>query len=73
VLTAAAVAALVATGGFDTHDDQLADQPGLLGNVSASLEAFYKATVGLGAAKGQLPTVAPSIGNFAEKNPGFLI
>jgi len=24
--------------GFDTHDDQLADQPGLLGNVSASLE-----------------------------------
>ena len=30
----------VATGGFDTHDDQLQDQPGLLGNVSASLAAF---------------------------------
>jgi uncharacterized protein (DUF1501 family) len=40
----------VATGGFDTHDDQLADQPGLLGNVSASLEAFYRATVELGVA-----------------------
>ena len=25
----------VATGGFDTHDNQVADQPGLLGNVSA--------------------------------------
>jgi uncharacterized protein (DUF1501 family) len=40
----------VATGGFDTHDDQLADQPGLLGNVSASLEAFHQATVELGVA-----------------------
>jgi uncharacterized protein (DUF1501 family) len=145
----------VATGGFDTHDDQLEDQPGLLGNVSASLDAFYKATVELGVAsnvttftqsdfgrtltsngdgsdhawggvqlvigdavrgrtlygsyptleiggpqdvgggrfipavssdqyaatlarwfgvaEAQLPTVAPSIGNFAEKDLGFLI
>jgi uncharacterized protein (DUF1501 family) len=41
----------VATGGFDTHDDQLQDQPGLLGNVSASLEAFHAATVELGVAE----------------------
>jgi uncharacterized protein (DUF1501 family) len=40
----------VAVGGFDTHDDQLADQPGLLGNVSASLAAFHQATVELGVA-----------------------
>lgn len=40
----------VATGGFDTHDDQLEDQPGLLGDVSASLAAFHAATVELGVA-----------------------
>jgi uncharacterized protein (DUF1501 family) len=40
----------VATGGFDTHDDQLQDQPGLLANISASLAAFHSATVELGVA-----------------------
>ena len=40
----------VATGGFDTHDDQLQNQPGLLGDVSASLAAFHAATVELGVA-----------------------
>jgi uncharacterized protein (DUF1501 family) len=40
----------VSTGGFDTHDDQLDDQPGLLTNVSNSLRAFYDATVELGVA-----------------------
>ena len=52
----------VATGGFDTHDDQLQDQPGLLGNVSASLEAFYKATVELG--------VASSVTTFTQSDFG---
>jgi uncharacterized protein (DUF1501 family) len=40
----------VATGGFDSHDDQLVNQPNLLGNVSACLAAFYQATVELGVA-----------------------
>jgi len=40
----------VATGGFDTHDDQLENQPGLLGNLSASLAAFHAATAELGVA-----------------------
>lgn len=40
----------VSTGGFDTHDDQLVDQPTLLGDVSASLKAFHDATVELGIA-----------------------
>jgi uncharacterized protein (DUF1501 family) len=40
----------VATGGFDSHDDQLANQPGLLGNVSACVKAFYDATSELGVA-----------------------
>jgi len=33
----------VSTGGFDSHDNLLADQPGLLGNVSVSLQSFYDA------------------------------
>jgi uncharacterized protein (DUF1501 family) len=41
----------VATGGFDSHDDQLVNQPGLLGNVSACLAAFFAATVELGVAQ----------------------
>ncbi len=38
----------VATGGFDSHDDQLANQPGLLGGISESMAAFYNATFELG-------------------------
>jgi uncharacterized protein (DUF1501 family) len=41
----------VATGGFDSHDDQVQDQPGLLANVSACLNAFYRATVEMGVAQ----------------------
>ncbi len=37
----------VAAGGFDSHDDQLQNQPGLLGDVSAAVSAFYSATVEL--------------------------
>lgn len=40
----------VATGGFDTHDDQNEDQPGLLSNVSASITAFNAAMHELGLA-----------------------
>ncbi len=40
----------VSTGGFDSHDDQLINQPNLLSNISACLAAFYAATVELGVA-----------------------
>jgi uncharacterized protein (DUF1501 family) len=40
----------VSTGGFDSHDDQLVNQPNLLGNVSACIAAFHAATVELGIA-----------------------
>jgi uncharacterized protein (DUF1501 family) len=41
----------VGFGSFDTHQDQLADQPGLLQTISQALGAFYKATdSGLGVA-----------------------
>lgn len=38
----------VSTGGFDSHDDLLADQPGLLGNISASLKSFHDALTEIG-------------------------
>ncbi|MGD9598783.1 MAG: DUF1501 domain-containing protein [Steroidobacteraceae bacterium] len=41
----------VATGGFDSHDDQMQDQPGLLANLSACLAAFHRATVEMGVAQ----------------------
>ena len=37
----------VATGGFDSHDDQELNQPGLLGGVSDAIAAFHEATVEL--------------------------
>ncbi len=38
----------VAAGGFDSHDNQNEDQPGLLGGVSDAIAAFHAATVELG-------------------------
>lgn len=38
----------VATGGFDTHDNQLNNQPGLLGGISDAIAAFHSATMELG-------------------------
>lgn len=52
----------VATGGFDTHDAQIGDQPGLLGNVSRCLAAFYRATVEMG--------VASSVTTFTQSDFG---
>jgi uncharacterized protein (DUF1501 family) len=52
----------VAAGGFDTHDDQNELQPGLLGDVSDSMRAFYDATVELG--------VAGSVTTFTQSDFG---
>jgi len=38
----------VAAGGFDSHDNQNDDQPGLLGGISAGITAFHDAMVELG-------------------------
>ncbi len=40
----------VSLGGFDLHDNLIAQQPGLLGNVSSAMTAFYNATVEMGLA-----------------------
>ena len=52
----------VATGGFDSHDDQNQNQPGLLGGVSAAVKAFYDATVEL--------NVAESVTTFTQSDFG---
>jgi uncharacterized protein (DUF1501 family) len=49
-LTAKRQVFFVSLGGFDTHDDQLDDQPGLFTTVSQALGAFFDATVELGVA-----------------------
>ena len=40
----------VSLGGFDTHDDQLANQPGLHTQVANALSYFYNTTVTMGVA-----------------------
>lgn len=40
----------VGAGGFDSHDNQNENQPGLLGGLSDAMAAFYDATVEIGAA-----------------------
>lgn len=52
----------VAMGGFDSHDNQNADQPGLLGDVSEAITAFYDATGELG--------VADSVTTFTQSDFG---
>jgi uncharacterized protein (DUF1501 family) len=52
----------VATGGFDTHDDQVQNQPGLLGGVSDAVRAFHDATVELG--------VSDSVTTFSSSDFG---
>lgn len=52
----------VATGGFDTHDDQVANQPELLGGISEAISAFYAATAELG--------VADSVTTFTQSDFG---
>jgi uncharacterized protein (DUF1501 family) len=52
----------VAMGGFDSHDDQVLNQPGLLGGVSDALTAFYDATVEMG--------MADSVTSFTQSDFG---
>lgn len=52
----------VAAGGFDSHDNQNQDQPGLLADISESISAFYNATVELG--------VSDSVTTFTQSDFG---
>ncbi len=50
----------VATGGFDSHDDQNQNQPGLFGGISDAVSAFYAATTELG--------IADSVTTFTQSD-----
>lgn len=59
---------LVSTGGFDTHDDQVQLQPGLLANLSQCLNAFYDATVELGVSTEVTSFTASDFGRTLTSN-----
>lgn len=59
---------LVSTGGFDTHDAQVQQQPGLLANVSQCLSAFYDATVTLGVSNQVTAFTASDFGRTLTSN-----
>ncbi|MDH3619296.1 MAG: DUF1501 domain-containing protein [Gammaproteobacteria bacterium] len=52
----------VATGGFDSHDDQNLNQPGLLGGISEAISAFHAATAEL--------NIADSVTTFTQSDFG---
>ena len=52
----------VGIGGFDSHDNQNEDQPGLLGGVSEAIAAFHAATVEL--------NIADSVTTFTQSDFG---
>ncbi|MFT5501142.1 MAG: hypothetical protein ACI88G_001275 [Woeseiaceae bacterium] len=52
----------VGIGGFDSHDDQVINQPGLIGGISDAMTAFYDATVEL--------SVADSVTSFTQSDFG---
>jgi uncharacterized protein (DUF1501 family) len=53
---------LVEKGGFDSHDDQLVNQPMLLGDVNDSVTAFYDALIEIG--------MADSVTTFTQSDFG---
>ena len=59
---------LVSIGGFDLHDNLIAQHPGVLGKVSDALTAFYKATVELGVANKVTAFTASDFGRTLASN-----
>ena len=58
----------VAAGGFDSHDNQVQDQPGLLGGVADAIAAFYAATVELNVADGVTTFTQSDFGRTLTSN-----
>jgi len=59
---------IVSQGGFDLHDNLIRDHGGLLGRVSAAMEAFYNATVELGVANQVTAFTASDFGRTLASN-----
>ena len=58
----------VSIGGFDLHDNLIAQHPVLLGRVSDALTAFYNATVDLGVADKVTSFTASDFGRTLASN-----
>jgi uncharacterized protein (DUF1501 family) len=59
---------LVSQGGFDLHDNLIANQPVLLDHVSAAMTAFYNATVEMGVANKVTTFTASDFGRTMASN-----
>ncbi len=59
---------LVSIGGFDLHDNLLAQQPGLLTNVANAMRAFYDTTVQMGVADRVTAFTASDFGRTLASN-----
>ena len=59
---------MVSIGGFDLHDNLIAQHPGLLGKVSDAMSAFYNATVELGVANKVTAFTASDFGRTMTSN-----
>lgn len=59
---------LVSQGGFDLHDNLIANQPVLLDHVSAAMTAFYNATVEMGVANKVTSFTASDFGRTMASN-----
>lgn len=58
----------VSMGGFDLHDNLVANQPGLLGKVADAMRAFYDTTVALGVADKVTSFTASDFGRTLQSN-----
>jgi uncharacterized protein (DUF1501 family) len=59
---------MVSLGGFDLHDNLIAQHPVLMGRVSAAMTAFYNATVELGVADQVTAFTASDFGRTLASN-----
>ena len=59
---------LVSIGGFDLHDNLIAQQPALLNSVSGAMNAFYNATVEMGVASKVTAFTASDFGRTLQSN-----
>ncbi|WP_354295634.1 DUF1501 domain-containing protein [Sphingomonas sp. 1185] len=58
----------VSMGGFDLHDNLVAQHPGLLGKVSAAMKAFYDTTAAMGVANQVTSFTASDFGRTLQSN-----
>ncbi len=59
---------MVSLGGFDLHDNLIAQQPALMDRVSAAMKAFYDATVEMGVASKVTAFTASDFGRTLASN-----